>query len=96
VVDEPPAGGVDGRELQLLLGAEVGEQPALAHPELAREAADGQAFEALDRGEVGSGLEDRLARAVAAPPPAVGLVARRRDRLLGEGLEVLGAHAQRK
>ena len=74
VVDEAPAGGVDRRQLQLLLGAEVGEQAALAHVQLGREAADRQALQALDGGEVGGRLEDRLAGRVAAAPAAVGLV----------------------
>ena len=68
------------------------EQPALADPQLGREAADRQALETLDRGEVGGCLEDLLARAVAAAPPAVGLVLG--DRLgAGESLEVVGGRS---
>ena len=39
LVGEHAPRGADGGELQLLLGAEVGEQAALAHPQLARELA---------------------------------------------------------
>ena len=81
MVDEAPAGGVDRRQLQLLLGAEVGEQAALAHAQLGRQAPDRQALEPFDGGQVGGRLQDRLARAVAAPAAAVGLVDR-----LGVGL----------
>ena len=74
VVDEAAAGGVDRRQLQLLLGAEVREQTALAHAQLGREPADGQALEPFDGGDVGRRLQDRLARGVAAPAAPVGLV----------------------
>ena len=74
VVDEPAAGGVDRRQLQLLLGAEVREQAALAHAQLGREPADGEALEPFDGGDVGRRLQDRLARGVAAPAAPVGLV----------------------
>ena len=94
MVDEAPAGGFDRRQLQLLLGAEVREQAALAHAELGGEATDGQALESLDRSQVGGGLEDRLARAVATAPAPVGLVV---DHGLcaGESLEVLGRRVHR-
>ncbi|HEX2125129.1 MAG TPA: hypothetical protein VHF45_01050, partial [Thermoleophilaceae bacterium] len=74
VLDEAPAGGVDRRELQFLLRTEVGEQTALAHAELRGEPPDREPLEALHRGQVRGGLEDRLTCAVAAPPPAVGLL----------------------
>ena len=53
-------GGVDGRQLELLLGAEVGVEAALAHADVVGEAPDRQALEALDRGQLGSALEDDL------------------------------------
>ena len=52
-------GGADRRQLQLLLGAEVGEEAALAHPQLGGEAADRQPLQALGRGEVDRAVEDR-------------------------------------
>ena len=55
-------GGEDGA-LQRLLVAEAPDQAALAHRELAGEAADGEALEALDRGEVDGG-GDRVGAAV--------------------------------
>jgi hypothetical protein len=57
----------------------VGEEAALAHLQLGREAADREPLEALDGREVGGRLQDRLARAVAAAPAAVGLI-------VGDGL----------
>ena len=80
-VDEDRRGGAHGRDLQLLLRAEVGEQPALAHLELGRQAADRQALEALDGGDVDGGGEDRAARAVAADLAAVPRVRGVRRRL---------------
>jgi hypothetical protein len=43
-VDEDRGGRTNGRDLQLLLGAEVREQAALAHLELGREPADREAL----------------------------------------------------
>ena len=57
---EERARGVDRRELELLLGAEVGEEAALAHPDRVGQAADREAVDALDRGEPGGLVEDRL------------------------------------
>ena len=45
---EDPTGFVDGGELQLLLRAEVGVDPALAHVERAGQVADREALEAVD------------------------------------------------
>ena len=56
---EALGGGGDRRQLQLLLGAEVGEEAALAHPQLGGEAADRQPLQPLDRGEVDGAVEDR-------------------------------------
>ena len=63
---EDRGGRAHGGDLQLLLGAEVREQPALAHLQLGREAADREPLEALDRRDVDRGGEDRAAGAVAA------------------------------
>jgi hypothetical protein len=57
-------GGVDRRQLEILLRVEVGVQPALAHADLAREPTDREAVESLGRGESGGGDQDRLARAI--------------------------------
>jgi len=46
-LDEDLAGGVDGGQLEVGLGPEVGEQPALADAELGREPADREPLEAL-------------------------------------------------
>ena len=56
---------VDGRELELLLRAEVGEQAALAHPRGLGEPADRERLEALLGRERRGGVEDRLARPFA-------------------------------
>ena len=53
------------RELKLLLGAEVGEEPALAHAHGICEAADREPADALDRGQLGGLLQDRVATALA-------------------------------
>ena len=66
-------GGVHGRELQLFLGAEVRVEAALAHPDVGGEVADGDALEAVDRGEVRGRAQDRLAAALAVRArPALG------------------------
>ena len=83
--DEDLARRGDRGELQLLLGAEVGEQPALAHVQLGREPADRQPFEAFDGGEVDRGREDRLARAPSALAAAVETAARGLSRVLAIG-----------
>ena len=59
-VDEPLARVLQGLQLELLLGLEVGEQPALAHPGLLGQLADGQPGEADARGEGQRLVEDRL------------------------------------
>jgi hypothetical protein len=67
------AGGLDGRELEFLLGAEVREQAALAHPHRVGEPRDRQAADALDRGQAGGRIEDRapaLLPVAAAGPGA--------------------------
>lgn len=50
-------------QLQLFLGAEVGEQAALAHFELIRQAADGQALQPFHRGQIDSRAQDAFPRA---------------------------------
>src|SRR6185436_2233181 len=62
---EDLAGGRDGGELQLLLGAKVRVEPALAHADVRREVADRDPLETVDGGEVGCGAEDGLAAARA-------------------------------
>ena len=47
--DEHRAGRLDGRELELLLRAEVGEEPALAHPDRVGQPADREPGDPLDR-----------------------------------------------
>ena len=64
--------GLDRRELQLLLGAEVGEQAALAHPHGLRQAADGEPADALDGDELSRRAEDRLAAALTVAPALPG------------------------
>src|SRR5919199_122235 len=66
------ARGLDGGELQVLLGAEVGEEPALTHPHLGRQPADGQTFQALRRSYVDRRLQDALARALPVRPARPG------------------------
>ena len=51
-------GRLDDGELERLLGAEVGIQPALAHAEVIGEAADGQAIESLDSRQGRRGRQD--------------------------------------
>ena len=65
LADEDVARGLDRGELQLLLRAEVREQPALAHREFRGEPTDGQPFEPLRRGDVDRDFKNGLARAVA-------------------------------
>ena len=79
---EDRGGGAHGRDLQLLLRAEVREEPALAHVELGRQATDREALEPLDGGDVHRRREDRAASAIAADLAAV-----RRGRSLRCGIE---------
>ena len=58
-------GEVDRRELQLLLGTEVGVEPALAHPDGLRKPADREPVDALDGREAGGSVEDRLPASLA-------------------------------
>ena len=58
-------GGGDGRELQVLLGGEVGEEAALAHPDLVGDAGEREALEPFERGQPGGGVEDRAVAALA-------------------------------
>ena len=70
LLGEEGARRLDRGELELLLGAEVGEEPALAHPDGVRQSADRKPADALDRGESCGFAQDRVtaALAVAAPP----------------------------
>jgi len=69
---EDGLGGLDGRELELLLRAEVGEEAALAHADRVCKACDREAAQPLHRREARRLVEDRgpAALAVAAPPAA--------------------------
>jgi hypothetical protein len=69
--DEDGAGRPDRGELELLLGAEVGDQAALADRELGGQPPDGDAFEALDGGDVDGLAEDDPSRAVTTAHSAV-------------------------
>jgi hypothetical protein len=51
----------------------VGEQSALAHSEVSGQAAQREALEALDRGDLHRAAEDRVARLVAAHAAPVAL-----------------------
>ena len=62
---EDPSRFVDGRELELLLRAEVGVDAALAHVERAGEVADREALEPVDGRERHGLAHDRLAGAFA-------------------------------
>src|SRR6185436_7844555 len=53
--------GLEDLELQLVLGAEVGEETALREAELGREGADGQPFQPVAAGEADCLVEDALA-----------------------------------
>ena len=68
----------DGSQLKILLGTKMSKEAALAHVEIFRERADGEALEALDRSNVDGAGEDGFAGAKAA-----GLAAR--SRLLARG-----------
>ena len=65
---EDRVGGLDGRELQFLLGAEVREEAALAHPDRVRESSEREPFDALDRRQLRCLAQDRLAAADAVAP----------------------------
>jgi hypothetical protein len=71
-VGEDRGGRAHGRDLELLLGAEVREEAALAHVELGGQAPDREALEALDRSDVHRGAEDRAPCLVALDLAAVG------------------------
>jgi hypothetical protein len=68
---EDRARRIDRGQLQLLLGAEVREQPALAHPDRVGQAREGQAFEPFDGRQARRLAQDRGTAALAVgPPPA--------------------------
>ena len=58
---------LDGGELELLLRAEVGVHPALAHPDLGGQVAEGERLDPEGGRELGRGPQDRL---TAADPVA--------------------------
>src|SRR5207247_10974211 len=55
-------GLLDRRQLQVFLRAEVGEQPALAHGQLAGQPPDAEPVQSLDRGKVGGSPHDSATR----------------------------------
>ena len=63
-------GGVDGRELKLLLRTEVGVEAALAHAGGLGEVSDRESLDAFDGRQAGGGVEDGAPAplAVGAPP----------------------------
>jgi hypothetical protein len=71
LVGEDDTRRLDGRELELLLRAEVSEQAALAHSDGVGEPCDREARESLDGGELRRLVEDRVSAplAVAAALP---------------------------
>ena len=62
---EDRAGDLDRCELQLLLRAEVREEPALAHAHGIGQAGDREAVQAVDRGELRGLAQDRVATSLA-------------------------------
>src|SRR3954451_13338299 len=58
---EPLDGRLEHLELELVLGPEVGEQTALREPELGRQGADRQPFQAVPAGQPHGLVEDALA-----------------------------------
>jgi len=60
----------DRRQLELLLGAEVREQPALAHAHGLRQAGKREPVQSLDRGQACGLAQDCRAAALAVGPPA--------------------------
>ena len=71
---EDLAGGLDRRELQFLLRAEVGVETALRDAYVAGEPGDREAVQPIGRGELRRGAHDRLVGplAVRAPLPKFG------------------------
>ena len=65
---EDPLGFVHGRELEVLLGAEVGVDAALAHAQTGREIADREPVETVDGCQGNGFAEDRLPPALAVRP----------------------------
>jgi hypothetical protein len=65
VVYENPAGRLDRRERQLLLGAEVREESALADPQPGGECTEREPFQPVDRSHLGGGPQDRLTASLA-------------------------------
>lgn len=66
LIDKKLPGGFDGSQLQVLFGTKVREEAAFAHVELLREAADGEAFETFDGGDVHGAAENSVAGAQSA------------------------------
>ena len=62
---EDPTCFVDGRQLEILLRAEVGVDAALAHVQGVGEVADREPFEAVERGQRDGFAHDRFAGALS-------------------------------
>ncbi len=60
-VSEDLGGGVDRRQLEFLFGFEMRIEPALAHPNVLGQVADGKPTQAADSGQAGRGVEDGAA-----------------------------------
>src|SRR5579883_214451 len=71
LLHENVAGGIERGELQCLLVAEENRDIGLSGADARRQAADGQPFQTLDRGDLDGARQDRGARLVAAPPAAI-------------------------
>ena len=65
LLGEQRTGRLDGGQLELLLGAEVREEAALAHPDRLGKPADREAAEPLDRRELRRLTQNRVAAAPA-------------------------------
>ena len=61
-LDEPVGGDLQHLQLQVFLGAEVGEQAALGETELPGQRGEAEAFEAVARRETEGRVEDAVAR----------------------------------
>ncbi len=66
LVDVDPGGGADGGELQLLLGAEQGEDTALAQGQLRGQPSQGQRLQSLHRRDLRGPGQDQASGLVAA------------------------------
>jgi hypothetical protein len=68
LLGEDRARRLDRRELELLLRAEMGEEPALAHPDCLGEPADREPGDSLDGCELRRLVEDRVSAPLSVAP----------------------------